>query len=338
MNVRRETIMQTWSEIAEVQALASRLITNSIRKGRVSHAYLLQGERGTGKEAIALLLAKVLFCPNKTDIEPCHTCNTCRRIASRNHPDVHWIEPDGRSIKIEQIEKLQKEFTYTGLESNQKIYIILGADTLTLNAANRILKFLEEPSQKTTAIMLTENSQSIIPTIRSRCQIIDLKPLQPREFEQRLIEQHEVSETNAKLISALTNNLDEALALNEDEWFAQARKLMLQLISIYESRPSDVFLFIHQHWITHFKERKEQELGFDLLLLAFKDILYFHTEKEESMVVFSPSSEQLQRAAIHFSPEKLLSVLNNLLQAKRKLKQNVHPTLVMEQLALQIQE
>lgn len=328
--------MQTWSEIAEIQALASKLITNSIRKGRISHAYLLQGERGTGKEAIARLLAKVLFCEHKKDVEPCNNCNTCRRIASRNHPDVHWIEPEGQSIKIDQIEKLQKEFTYTGLESNQKVYIITGADTLTLNAANRILKFLEEPSQKTTAIMLTENSQSIIPTIRSRCQVIDLKPLPNKYFEQLLVE-NGVVEWNAKLISALTNNFTDALSLNKDEWFAQARKLMLQLVNMYGSNQTDVFLFIHQHWLTHFKERKELDLGFDLLLLGFKDMLYYHIGKQESMVVYNMDDTDFQSVASYFSPEKLLHVLNNLLQAKRKLKQNVHPTLVMEELTLQIQ-
>src|SRR5690625_4179741 len=180
--------MKTWSEVAKIQPLASKIITHSIIKNRISHAYLIQGERGTGKEAIALLLAKGLFCEHRQGVEPCQICNICKRIESGNHPDVHWIQPDGRSIKTEQIENLQKEFTYSGLESSQKVYIIIGSDTLTLNAANRILKFLEEPGKQTTAIMLTENSQSIIPTIRSRCQVIDLQPLNPLLFRYQLIE------------------------------------------------------------------------------------------------------------------------------------------------------
>src|SRR5690625_5027570 len=89
------------------------------------------------------------------------------------------MEHDGQSIKIEQIRDLQKEFSYSGLESTRKVYVISGADTLTVNAANRLLKFLEEPSKTTTAMMLTDNSQSIIPTVRSRCQIIALQPLNP---------------------------------------------------------------------------------------------------------------------------------------------------------------
>ncbi|MFD2045594.1 DNA polymerase III subunit delta' [Ornithinibacillus salinisoli] len=328
--------MKTWSDVAEVQPLVSKIITNSIKKDRVSHAYLLQGERGTGKEAIARLLAKGLFCEHKQGVEPCHTCTACKRIESRNHPDVHWVEPDGQSIKMDQIRNLQKEFTYSGVESNQKVYIIIGADTLTVNAANRILKFLEEPSKKTTAIMLTENSQSIIPTIRSRCQVIDLQPLNPTNFQQQLIDA-EVQDRSAKLISALTNNLEEAMALNEDEWFATARKLMVQLVEAFTDAPDDAYLFIHNHWVTNFKERKEQEQGLDLLLLAFKDILYFHIGNEDRLVVFTPGEERLERLGMYFSQEKLVSILHHLLQAKQKLKQNVHPTLVMEQLTLQIQ-
>ena len=325
--------MKTWEEIKKVQPLASKIITNSIQKKRISHAYLIQGERGTGKKDIALLLAKVLFCKNKRDVEPCQTCNVCIRIESENHPDVHWIKPDGKSIKIDQIKSLQEEFFYSGLESSQKVYIIIGADTLTVNAANRILKFLEEPGKQTTAILLTENSQSIIPTIRSRCQIVDLQPLNPLEFQKQLM-MLEVSKKNAILLSALTNNLDEAVSWNEDEWFVQARKLVLQLIEIQIKNAEDVFLFIHRHWIPHFKD--QQELGMDLLLIAFKDILYYHIGNKKSLVIFSTNEERLERAVINFSEKKLLGILNTILKAKRKLKQNVHPTLVMEQLALHI--
>ncbi|WP_096272296.1 DNA polymerase III subunit delta' [Paucisalibacillus globulus] len=327
--------MKTWSEVAEIQPMASKIITNSIVKDRISHAYLIQGARGTGKEAIAVLIAKVLFCENLSGVNPCLDCNACKRIDSRNHPDVHWIEPEGQSIKIEQIRNLQKEFTYSGLESDQKVYMIKGAETLTANAANRILKFLEEPSQKTTAIMLTENSQSILPTIRSRCQNIDLQPLNALKFQEKLVESG-LNEASAKLMSALTNNLDEAMEWSQDEWFAEARKLVVQLVETFTDNSNDVYLFIHNHWLQHFKERIKIDQGIDLLLLAFKDILYSHLDNEESLVFFQ-QDEQLERLSMYFSQEKLISILHGLLDAKRKLKQNVHPTLVMEQVTLQIE-
>ncbi|MFC4558534.1 DNA polymerase III subunit delta' [Virgibacillus kekensis] len=328
--------MKTWSEVGEIQPLASKIITNSIKKDRISHAYLLHGARGTGKEAIAVLLAKVLFCTNRSGVDPCLECNACRRIESGNHPDVHFLEPDGQSIKKEQIEHLQKEFAYSGMESSQKVYIIKGADTLTVNAANRILKFLEEPSRKTTAIMMTENSQSIIPTIRSRCQIIDLQPLNPKAFQQKLMDSG-IQRQSAILLSAMTNNLDDAIALNGDEWFAQARKLMIQLVEMVSKKPDEVFLFIHNQWMPHFKDRDQHEQGLDLLLLAFKDILYFHIGKEEAMVTLDKDDEKAESFGMVFSQERLLRILHTLLDAKRKIKQNVNPTLVMEQLTVQIQ-
>lgn len=328
-------MMKTWADISEIQPLASKVITNSIKKNRVSHAYLIQGERGTGKEAIALLLAKGLFCENKQGIEPCQTCSSCKRIESGNFPDVHWIRPDGQSIRIHQIEELQKEFVYSGLESSQKVYIIVGSDTLTLNAANRILKFLEEPSRKTTAIMLTENSQSIIPTIRSRCQVIDLQPLNPFLLQKKLIELG-VTESNASLLSALTSNMDDAFLMAEDEWFTTARKIAFQLVDIYLTRTADPYSFIHQKWIPHFKDRDQQERGLDLLLLLFKDLLYHRIGNDDAVIAYPKDDERLERALQYFSQDELLSVLNSILEAKRKLKQNVNPTLVIEQLTLHI--
>jgi len=327
--------MKTWSEMAEIQPLAGRIITNSIKKDRISHAYLIQGERGSGKEAIALLIAKGLFCNYKEALEPCQTCNMCKRIDSGNHPDVHWVEPDGKSIKIEQIRNLQKEFTYSGLESNKKVYIIKAADTLTSNAANRILKFLEEPSRQTTAIMLTENSSAIIPTIRSRCQVIDLQPLNPKNFQHKLMEQG-MPEHQAILMSALTSSLEDALAWQANDWFATASKLVVQLVETLVNYPEDAYLLIHRSWMPHFKERTEQEQGLDLMLLAWKDVLYYHIGNEEQLVFFVKNSDLLQKCALSFSQENIIHVLQAILQAKRKLKQNVHPTLVMEQLTLQL--
>src|SRR5699024_390755 len=136
--------MKTWLELTEVQPLVSRIMVNSVKKERISHAYLIQGLRGTGKRALSILFSKTLFCQNKIGLEPCHECDVCKRISSKNHPDIYWIEPDGQSIKNDQIDSLRREFSYDALESTRKIYIISQAETLTVNAANRILKFLEE--------------------------------------------------------------------------------------------------------------------------------------------------------------------------------------------------
>lgn len=327
--------MNTWAEMKEIQPLATTILTNSMKKDRISHAYLFQGERGTGKQQLALLLAKSLFCENRQDVEPCNTCNNCNRITSGNHPDVHWIEPEGLSISKEQVERLQKEFSFTGMESNQKVYVVKDADTMTVNAANSLLKFLEEPGKQTTAMMLTENGGSILPTIRSRCQIIDMKPLNPLQFQKRLMEEG-MKKQDAVLMSALTNNLDDAFELSQDEWFVEARALVLQLIEMLTTRPEDIYLFLHRKWLVHFKERKHHERGLDLLLLTLRDSLYHHIENEENMVVLKQGDALLEKMTMTFSSQRLSKLLDLVIEAKRKLSQNVQPVLVMEELVLQM--
>lgn len=327
--------MKTWLEVEHKQEVASKILTNSIRKGRVSHAYLIQGARGTGKQAIANLFAKTIFCLHRVNLDPCHACINCKRVDSRNHPDIFWVEPEGSSIKNDKINQLKYEMNYSSLESSQKIYIIKDADTLTLQAANRILKFLEEPTTNTIAILLTENSQSIIPTIRSRCQIIDLKPLNPIEFYTQLVDSG-LTKERAQLFSALTNNLDEALKWNEDDWFAQARKLVIQWIEILSNNIEDAYLFLHNRFLPHFKETEQLQQGLDLLMIAFKDLLYYRLNKLQSMTFFIPEDKLLHRCIHTFSEKRILSILKAILQAKQRLKQRVNSTLVMEQLTLHI--
>jgi DNA polymerase-3 subunit delta' len=331
-------ILQTWQELKQQQPLVVNMITNSIKRGRLSHAYLLQGSRGTGKSKIASLLAMTLFCKSRQGIEPCQTCATCRRIQTGNHPDVHWVEREGQSIKNEQIKALRKEFAYTGYESTKKVYIISSVETLTVNAANRILKFLEEPDIETTAILLTDNVQGVLPTIRSRCQILDLKPLEETAFQHRLVglTEHSISEGNAKVLSALTNNMDEAIQFHKEEKVYHIRDMVQEFIDVLVSCHQERYLFLHQKWFPLLKEKKEQEQGLELLLLAFKDMINYQIGREDKILLFEHKKDGLLgRAASHFTQGEILAMTKQVLDARRKLTQNIHPTLLMEQLVLQ---
>src|SRR5699024_4175792 len=238
------------------------------------------------------------------------SCPVCQRVDSGNHPDVHWIEPDGNSIKNDQIKLLRKEFAYTGYESARKVYIISAAETLTVNAANRILKFLEEPDVETTAILLTHNVQGILPTIQSRCQLIDLRPLEASAFQHRLVELTDITitENNARFLSALTNNIDEAIQYHEEEKVYQLRDLVQEFIYIVLTKYEERYLFVHQKWLPAVKERAEQEQGIDLLLLALKDIMNCQIGRTSHTFLFHAEDGLLKRAAREFSKERLLSM------------------------------
>lgn len=328
--------MCSWESIAETQPLAARIMTNSFHKNRVSHAYLLQGAPGTGKKQIATLLAMTLLCEEKEGAEPCGECLQCKRVLSRNHPDVHWVEPEGESIKKDQIVALRKEFSFTAYEQSKKVYIIVNAERLTTQSANRILKYLEEPDQDTTAVLLTDNGQGMLNTIRSRCQIIDLKPLDESAFQHKLIDSEAITitESNARLLSALTNNIDEASEFHEEEKVYRVRELVkdlhYNLLTDHEGR----YLFLQQKWFPLLTDKKEQELGLDILLLSLRDMLHFQVDLGDKMLLFHGEDGLLKRAVTAFSKEKLLLMIKAVLEAKQKLKQNIHPTLIMEQLVL----
>lgn len=330
-------LSKSWEELEKIQPVALKMIKNSIKKSRLAHAYLFEGMRGTGKKETGILVAKSLFCQSQVDgYIPCEKCNNCTRINHGNHPDIHIVEPDGLSIKKQQIQLLQEEFSKTGVESNQKLYLIIHADRMTVNAANSLLKFLEEPHQQTFAILITEQMQKMLPTILSRCQTLSFRPLSNDYLIHKLVELG-VKKDHAPIIAQLTNNLDEALALNEDDWFAQAQRIVVKLYEVLKKNPLETMVALQEEWFLHFKDKEQVDRGLDLLLLIFKDLLYIQIGKQ-GQVVFVSEILRLEQYALQTTGRRLADQMTAILDAKRKLQANMNPQLLMEQLVLRLQE
>jgi DNA polymerase III subunit delta' len=329
-------VAKTWEQLEQYQPIVLKLLGNSFKKQRVAHAYLFEGSKGTGKKDVSLLFAKTLFCLNIHEFKPCNNCNNCRRVDSRNHPDIHIIEPDGLSIKKWQIQALQEEFSKTGVESNRKLYIIEHADRMTANAANSLLKFLEEPSSQTVAILLTEQIHRILDTILSRCQILSFKPLQTNVISTVLDEQG-ISPAISALASQVTNNVDEAVLLGKDEWFGQSYSLVLQLYEMLNSRPLDALFLIQSQWLSHFKEKEQLDQSLSLLLLIYRDLLHVQIG-EENNVVYIDKIVLLKQHALQTSGRRVTEQMAAILEAKRRLSTNMNPHLLMEQLVFKLQE
>jgi DNA polymerase III subunit delta' len=330
-------LVKTWDQLLELQPTVLKMLKNSLLKNRVAHAYLFEGMRGTGKREIALLLTKSLFCQQLLEgYKPCESCNNCLRINNGNHPDVHIVEPDGLSIKVEQIRNLQAEFSKKGVESLNKVYLIAHADKMSVSASNSLLKFLEEPNPGTVAFLLTEQVQQLLPTILSRCQMLVFKPLAPQIMIKQLIE-NGVQPAKAPLLAQLTNNLEEALKLNVDEWFAQAQKIVVKLYEVLKKNPLEAMVTLQGDWFLHFKEKEQIQRGLDLLLLIFKDLLYIQLDRQEQLV-FIEENERLRQYALQTSGRRLSDQMSAILDAKRKLQANMNPQLMMEQLVLKLQE
>ncbi|MED3642058.1 DNA polymerase III subunit delta' [Caldifermentibacillus hisashii] len=328
--------VRTWDELEKYQPTVMKMLKQIIIKNRIAHAYLFEGMKGTVKKEIGLLLAKALFCEQPFEgYKPCENCPQCKRINHGNHPDIHLVEPDGNSIKKEQIYFLQQEFSKKAVESNRKFYMIIHADKMTTNAANSLLKFLEEPGQNTTAILVTEQIQKILPTIFSRCQHITFYPLPKPELIKALIN-HGVKKDRAPLLANLTNSLDEALQMNEDQWFLQARDLVLKLYEIKTKQTiMDTLLFLQTDWLPLFKSKEQIDVGLDMLLFIYKDLLYIQLEKVTE-VVYPDYYAEWQKNALKVSGNRLTEQISLILDAKRRLQSNVNGLLLMEQLMIKL--
>src|SRR5918912_759380 len=170
------------------QEHALSLLQKPLISTRLSHAYLFYGPKGVGKRLTALQFAKALACRVAT-AEACDTCTSCHKIATRNHPDVVCVSPDGASIRIEHIRAIQRQLSYKPYESQYTVIIIDGCESLTPPAANALLKTLEEPPASALVLLLTSKKDALPLTIISRCQQVPFRLLTPAHISAILIQQ-----------------------------------------------------------------------------------------------------------------------------------------------------
>lgn len=324
----------TWTTFSQ-QPRASELLYHSLRNDRLAHAYLFTGPKGAGKKQMALHLAKSLFCSEK-EADACGACLTCRRIESGNHPDVLLLSPDGASIKIDQIRALQKEMAMRAVESHHKVYIIEHVDKMTTQAANSLLKFLEEPPAGVLAVLLTEHSHAILPTILSRCQIVPFSPLSADVITKKLCESG-VLPGMAQVASHITTNVEEALVLSQSESFAQLRNLVIQLVHECKQRNSSALFTIHDMMHKSDKIKEELPLFLDLLILWLRDILYVQVGRHAHLI-HSDQQDVLQGQALIWTKAELLRGIDLVMETKYRIERNANAQLALERLVLHIQE
>lgn len=293
--------------MTEMKQIQQRL-NQQIEAQHLLHAFLFVGEQGTGKTETALWLAKRLFCLEVENGEPCGRCRNCLRISQNEFPDVIQVQPEGKGIKTQQIQLIQQEFSKSALESDQKVFIIHEADTMNESASNRLLKFIEEPPGPMLAILIATNESSILPTIRSRCQIL-------RFTRPRL----QVENERDRLLYQLTSDQSQVEQLREDEAFLNQQKLIDEWWQLLVKRDWLAFVFVQQKLLKEFTvraqsfdDRQAKQQLFDIMMIK---------AKQELVTTGDLFYDHLFQQAI---------------EAKRKLEANVNFQSVCEQFAWRV--
>ncbi|KRL02879.1 DNA polymerase III subunit delta' [Liquorilactobacillus capillatus] len=304
-----------------------------ITSKRLAHAYIFAGPQGVGKKELAIWIAQGIYCPKQQAGVPCLECSECKRIADGNQPDVVFIAPEGLSIKVSQIRFLKEEFSKSGVESNRKFFIIQDAEKMTTGAANSLLKFLEEPSGQVTAILLTTAVNRLLPTIISRCQLIDLPALTSTQMVTRL-EEKGLSKEKALILGRITDSTALAESLAQDTNFEQLCKNICQWYLQIMHNDWRCFADVQAKLLTLLSSKKDEQLLLDLLVLLTKDLLLLRYSQRK--ISFAAFNQDFTKALQLFSTQEILKAAELVLGIRKRLAVNVSFQNVLEALTLEL--
>lgn len=306
------------------------ILRRALAGGRLAHAYLFAGPEGVGKRLMALAVARVLFCTEGTG---CGECPACRKLDHRNHPDLHTLEPDGSSIKIEQVRAIQRDLSLRPHEGRRKVCLIEAADLMTTAAANALLKTLEEPRGDTLLILLSSQPQRLLETIRSRCQILQF-PRQPVELIRASLQtQLGVTDDEAHVLAALSEGSFKKAFGKDRQLYLEERRILLKTLTALSAGS-----------ILPTLEFAEQLAGekatlpdiLEIFQAFYRDVLLTLHGRDTAELVNLDLDEKVRRVAGREDVTNVLAKLDALKNARWQLERNLNPQLVMEVLLLRL--
>lgn len=312
-------------------------LERAIETGKVSHAYIFNGDKGTGKHRLAQAFAETLQC-EEPGLQPCGVCHSCRQAVSGNHPDIIYVGHEKpTSIGVEDIrEQLTGDIQIRPYNGKYKIYIIPDAEKMTVQAQNAMLKTIEEPPEYAVILLLTTNEQSFLDTIRSRCVLLNLKPVPNEQVKAYLMEQVQVPDYQADIcVEFAQGNIGKAIRLASSEDFAAIKSSAMQLVrNAGKMEISAIIDYVRD--VQEYKISIQDYL--DLLALWYRDMVYFKATRDIDGIIFRDELRTIREAVKVCSYEGVEEVMKAIESAKMRLNANVNFDLTMELLFLVIKE
>ncbi len=312
-------------------------LQSAITMGKVSHAYILDGEKGAGKNFLADIFAAALQC-EKSESEPCGNCTSCKQAEGRNHPDIIRVTHEKpNTISVDDIrQQLCGDIMIKPYKGPYKIYIVDEAEKMNVQAQNALLKTIEEPPAYAVILLLTTNAESFLPTILSRCVTLHLKPAKDSVVRKYLMEQVKIPDYQADIcVSFAQGNVGKAKRLALSEEFGEMKEHAVHLLKYIQDM--DISELINSmHKITEFKTDISDYL--DLLMVWYRDVLLYKATWNPSSIVFSDEIMIIEKMASRSSYEGIEIILKALDKAKIRLNANVNFDLTMELLLLTMKE
>ncbi len=346
--------MADFSDIIEEQQLKDHM-QHGLVSGKVSHAYIISGENGSGKEFTAEIFAKALMCENRSErngyIEACNECSSCIKAQSHNHPDIITITHEKpNSIGVDDIrEKLRDDVTVKPYESRYKIYIIPEGEKMTPAAQNALLKTLEEPPSYIVIIILTNNINAFLPTIISRCIVLPMKPVSDEGIKKYLMEKCHVVDYRAMICASFARgNVGKAIDLAGGDRFENLANGTIDLVSkLRHLEIHEMMERTHALLDSTGEDDKAAKKGIDLsqyedfmdiLIYLFRDILVYKATGEADHLIFTDKVSYISSVTNQCGYDDLKSILKELEVARNRISSNVNIDLALELMLVGIKE
>lgn len=307
------------------QDLAERFIKNAWENKRLALAYLFLGPAGTGRLFLARCLAKTVNC-QAGSFPPCGICPSCLKIDNNNHPDIHYIQKqDANFIRIEQIQQIQKDIFLRPFEGKCKVFIIFNAEDLTPEAANRLLRILEDPPTDSLIILIASDLRRIFSTIISRCQKILFHAKDPHQLELDLNRDHRVDKKLSHFLAfVFEGRLGQALEYKDRDTLREKN----QIIRNFLTNPNLLMNGLD------YKDKDGLKWILKILISCVRDIYLLKNGVDRHELINEDIKEKLLPLTKNFSFNDLYHILNELCQSLELLRQNMNPRLLMDNLQL----
>ncbi len=321
-----------WSDVIGQKQLTDNL-RNALRFNKISHAYLIQGEKLSGKRMIADIFARALQCESQQDKKPCNQCRSCRQAINRNHPDILYVEHEKPNvISVDNIrQQINGDIAIKPYSGIRKIYIVDEAEKMNVQAQNALLKTLEEPPEYAVILLLATRAEAMLQTILSRCVVLNTRPVHEELIKEFLMHKVQIPDYRAAVCASFARgNVGRAVELASNEQFDHMKAAVIGTMKNISGMETNKMA-------SEIKKINEEKFDvddyLDLCFIWYRDVLLYKAcgvYGDQGHIIFKEDMAEIADAAKRYSYDGIERIIHSIDKARSRLKANVNFELTME--------